>query len=263
MNKNLIISVLLLFGIVKILAQDIPFSDEVYSDWLKTRIGEGEESVFWSCFGEVYSYPDGELICYMVGADMGNRKEITPDSIVQLSRKIFIYVDPETGEAFDTYNGQKVNHIQYPYQLISYVKDGDKLRTWVTQGAGNRIRTIGPGSKIRARKMGSNTVYSAPLFLNFDTPRGKYEAYENYDFIYTPNATNTIDKYQMTWVRYGAKAPFAGAGNGIIQLVAHRVDTWDELPQALKNYINDKAPMWKAPPQNEQEIKDIQSGKIK
>ena len=242
---------------------NIPFTDEIYSDWLKTRIGEGEESVYWSCFGEVYSYPDGELICYMVGADMGNRKQITPDSIIQLSRKIFIYVDPETGEAYDTYDGNKVRHIQYPYQLISYVKDGDDLRTWVKQGAGDRIQTIGPGTGISARRMGSNTVYSAPLFLDFETPRGKYEAYENYDFIYNPNAESTVDKYQMTWVRYGDKAAFAGKGKGVIQLIAHRVDTWDELPQALRNYINDKAPMWKAPPADEQEIKDIQEGKIK
>jgi hypothetical protein len=252
-----------LLSLPNINAQNISFTDEVYSDWLQTRIGEGDASVFWSCFGEVYSYPDGELICYMVGADMGNRMEITPDSIVQMSRKIFIYVDPETGEAYDTYNDQKVRHIQYPYQLISYVKDGDDLRTWVTQGAGNRIQTIGPGTGISARKMGSNTIYSAPLFLDFETPRGKYEAYENYDFIYNPNADSTIDKYQMTWVRYGDKAAFAGPGKGIIQLIAHRVDTWEELPQALKNYINEKAPMWKAPPANLQEIQDIQQGKIK
>ena len=37
---------------------------------------------------------------------------------------------------------------------------------------------LGPG--VPARRLGDVAVFSAPLFLNFETPRGKYEAFEHY-----------------------------------------------------------------------------------
>ena len=239
-------------------SQQVDFTRDVFDDWIQTRIGDGSQPVFWKCFGEVYSYPDGELICKMEGVDMGWKKQITEDSILQISRKIFIYTDPVTGEALKSYNGNPVQHIAYPYQLISYVRDNDKMRTWVTQGSGQRLTTIGPGTQMSARKLGKNIVFSAPLFLNFETPRGKYEAYENYDFIYNKSAESTADQYQIIWVRYGDRAAFAGKGKGIIQLVCHRVDTWDELPDALKSYIRSEAPMWQGPPNGLEEINSLQ-----
>jgi len=258
--KHIICIPIILFTISSLSAQLIPFTEKVYNDWIEMRIGNGE-AVYWSSFGEVYTYPDGELIARMVGVDMGVKIEITPDSILQTSRKIFIYTDPETGSILKEYDGQEVSHIQYPYQLISYVRDNDKLRTWVVQGKGDDIRVIGPGTQIRARQMGKSVFYSAPLFLNMDTPRGKYQAFENYDFTYNPTGQELEDKYQISWMRYGDLPRFAGKGKAITHMISHRVSTFEDLESELINYINTKAPLWKKPPMNLNEIHVLQTGK--
>ena len=241
-------------------AQNVSFTSEVFADWIDTRLGDGKVPSYWSCVGEVYSYPDGEKIAGMLGVDMGRFYKVTEDSIVQISRKIFIYTDPHTGEALTEVNGKEVSHIMYPYQQISYVRKNDMMRTWVTQGSGPRIRTIGPGTGMLARKLGNSTIFSAPLFLNFETPRGKYEAYENYDFIYNPDADDMENKYFIIWNRFGDRPAFADKGKGIIQLVANRVPTWDDLPEELKKYIKEHAPMWQDAPVDQNEIKKLQEG---
>ncbi len=64
-------------------------------------------------------------------------------------------------------------------------------------------------------------------------------------------------KYKIIWNRYGDRPAFAGKGKGIIQLVATRVDTFEELPGELKKYIKEKAPMWLEPPRNQEEIEGL------
>ena len=102
-------------------------------------------------------------------------------------------------------------------------------------------------------------MFSAPLFLNIKTPRGVYEAYENYDFIVSPKAKTTQQKYQLMWNRYGDLPPFAGQGKCIIQLVCYRVNAFDQLSEPLKKYITTKAPLWLDAPKNMAEIKALQA----
>lgn len=239
-------------------AQNIAFTKNVFNTWLDTRVGNGLTPTYWYCYGEVYSYPEGKIIAKMEGVDMARFIKITADSVVQISRKIFIYTDLITGQALETYNGIAVQHIQYPYQQISYVHKNNKLVTWVTQGAGTRLQTIGPGTKTFARKQGNGYIFSAPLFLNIVTPKGTYEAYENYDFVTSPKEKKMADKYKLYWNRFGDLPPFAGLGKSIIQLVCNRVPTWSDLSQPLKKYITEKAPLWKDAPLNLAEIESLQ-----
>ncbi len=240
-------------------AQSVPFDQKLYKAFIDMRVGNGNTPTYWYCYGEVYTYPQGKLISKMEGVDMARYIPITADSTVQISRKIFIYTDTATGEALETYNGNTVTHIQYPYQQISYVLKQNKLVSWVTQGSGSSIQTIGPGTKTFARKLGKNVMFSAPLFLNIKTPRGVYEAYENYDFIVSPKAKTTQQKYQLMWNRYGDLPPFAGQGKCIIQLVCYRVNAFDQLSEPLKKYITTKAPLWLDAPKNMAEIKALQA----
>lgn len=156
-------------------------------------------------------------------------------------------------------NGKPVQHIEYPYQKITYINKGNKMETWVEQGQAPRITKLGPGYGTTARKLTENTfVFSAPVFLNFETPRGRYEAYENYDFFLNLNNKKTKDKYQLTWNRFGDLPHFLGGGKGIIQLVCYRVDSIEETSKAFQKHLKEKAPLWLNPPKSLEEIAQLQ-----
>jgi hypothetical protein len=267
--KSLNISVLQLYCIVALAialtpttfyAQNIPFTQKTYDVWVDMRVGDGSKPTWWYCFGEVYSYPDGELVARMQGVDVATLVRISKDSVIQLNRKIFIYIDKTTGKVLETYNGQPVSHIEYPYQQITYALSGDKLATYVTQGKGKRVMTMGPGYKTTARQMGNGYAFSSPVFLQFPLPNGEmYEAVENYDFLVNPKAQRAEEKYQLTWYRYGELAPFFGKNKkGVINLVCYRVGSFEQLPEPLQSYIRTKAPLWMKPPQDLKEIAQLQ-----
>jgi len=240
-------------------AQNITFNQEIFDKFVEMRAGDGKKPVYWYCFGEVYSYPDGKLLSRMEGIDAANLIRAAKDSVIQLNRKIFVYTDVQTNQVLKEYNGQKVSHIEYPYQKISYVLHGERMATYVEQGSGERVTKMGPGYKTMARKMGDSYVFTSPVFLDWETPRGKYEAYENYDFYYFPKQTKLQHRYQLSWVRYGDLPPFFGQGKkGIIQLVCYRVDDFEKIPDPIRSYIRNEATLWLNPPKNLDEIASLQ-----
>jgi hypothetical protein len=232
------------------------FDEELFETFLKARVGTGEP-VYWYSIGEVYSYPDGALLARMEGFDTARlvRDESDPKTAYQLSRKTFVYRDPETNEVFKEVNGRPATHIKYPYQYITYKLEGDKLVTLVEQGSGAQIRKMGPSDEIAARRLGDVAVFSAPLFLNFETPRGKYEAFEHYDFFI--QADGAVPN-QLSWLRYGDLPPFLGPGKTIIHLVSWRVDGFDDLPETMKQWVKAEAQLWREPPRDMDEIRELQ-----
>jgi hypothetical protein len=232
------------------------FDEELFETFLKARVGSGEP-VYWYSIGEVYSYPDGALLARMEGFDTARlvRDEKDPHTAYQLSRKTFVYRDPETNEVFREVGGKPATHIKYPYQYITYKLEGDQLVTWVEQGSGARLRKLGPSKEMVARRIGDVAVFSAPLFLNFETPRGKYEAFEHYDFFIQPDGSTPN---QLSWLRYGDLPPFLGPGKTIIHLVSWRVESFDELPETIKEWVKTDAQLWREPPKDMDEIRNLQ-----
>lgn len=234
------------------------FTPDLFAKFVEMRVGRGEP-VYWYCLGELYRYPDGKLMARVEGIDTARlvKSESNDSKAVQVSRKTFIYRDPTTNEILREIDGKKVLPIEYPYQFITYeLKDGKMVST-VEQGKQPNVQTIGPGGLNRVRRFGSTIVFSAPLFLNFETPRGKYEAYENYDFFYQIKAGGQIP-YQLTWNRRGALPPFFGRGDSVFQLVSYRVDRWEFLPKTIRDYIEKEAPLWREPPRDLNEIRELQ-----
>lgn len=253
---------LMVCGCVALKAQS--FTPELFNQFVEMRVGKGDP-VYWYCIGELYSYPDGKLLSRVEGIDTARliKAERKADSALQLSRKIFIYRDPVTNEVMKTYEGRPVQHIEYPYQQITYaLQEGNKLVSTVVQGAGARMQTVGPVGGTGVRRLADGFVFSAPLFLNFDTPRGKYEAYENYDFWLHLNHKDPMVRYQLSWNRFGDLPPFIGRGKSVMQLVAYRVDKYADLPITMREYLERDAPMWKEPPKDLEEIKQLQKGPV-
>jgi hypothetical protein len=236
------------------------FDQELFDKFVELRVGSGDP-VYWYSKGEVYSYPDGKLVALIEGFDTARlvTSESTKDCASQISRKIFTYNDPKTGEVLKEYNGKPVGHIKYPYQHITYKLAGDgTMATTVEQGAGQRRQTIVPDQEMIARRVGNTIYFSAPLFMSFKTPRGVYEAYENYDFVLNPAAKEPADRYQVIWNRFGDLPPWAGPGKSIIQMVCWRVASLADMPDTIRNYVENEAPLWKQPPRDMDEIRELQ-----
>ena len=238
------------------------FTQQLFDQFVEMRFGTGAP-VYWYCYGELYSYPSGKLLAKVEGIDT-DRQLISarkPDSAVQLSRKVFVYRDPQTNAILREVNGQRVKHIEYPYQMITYQLSGDTVTVQVEQGVEPRVQRIAGSTPISARRFGELSIFSAPLFLNIETPRGKYEAYENYDFMRQPKKTGA-PQYQLSWNRYGDQPAFYGPGRSMIQLVAHRVDRYQELPATIREFLEKEAPLWLQPPKDLDEIRRLQKGEM-
>ncbi len=234
------------------------FTPATFQQFADMRIGTGQP-VYWYCIGEIYSYPEGKLLARVEGIDTARRwrADETPTRAVQLSRKTFVYRDAATSEVLREVNGQKVAHIEYPYQFITYeLKDG-QIASSVEQGGGARLQKIAGGSPMRLRQLGNLTIVSAPLFLSFPTPRGKYEAYENYDFLLQPKGAKAA-QYQLTWNRFGDLPPFFGPGKSVFQLVSYRVDKYKDLPATMRDYLEKEGRLWMKPPVDMDEIRQLQ-----
>jgi hypothetical protein len=235
------------------------FNQQLFDQFVELRVGTGDP-VYWYMKGEVYSYPDGELIAIIEGFDTGRvlRPEGSKDTAYQLSRKIYVYRNPETGELLEEYNGNLVTYIEYPYQYITLKLEGDELALYVEQTKDGRLQKIGPVTGTSVRRVGETVVYSAPMFLNIETPRGKYEAYENYDFFLHAKEN---PRYQLAWNRFADRAPWAGTGRVMLQMIGWRVDRFENLPGTIRTYVEKEAPLWKEPPRDMDEIRELQKPK--
>jgi len=233
------------------------FTPEIFKTWISARVGDGGP-VYWYSVGTVRQYPSGKIVARMEGFDAARMvKSEEPGKVHQLSRKTYIYRDPVTNARLNEANGQKLEPLKYPYQFMTYWLEGDRMMSIVEQGVGARIQKFGPSSGIFAQKLGDTIAFTAPVFLDFETPRGKYEAFENYDFFIQPKG-GVMEPHQLSWVRYGDIPPALGGGKGIMHMVSWRVEKFDDLPATVKDYVRAEAPLWLEPPKSIAEIREIQ-----
>ncbi len=229
--------------------------------WVDARAGTGAP-VHWVADGFVYEYPSGKKLFGMIGFD--SSIIIWPDEadgqITHLTRKTFAYTDLETGEVLKEYNGNEVKSIAYPYQMITYRLEDEKIYGDVEQGVEDRVQIIKAEDGIPYRQMGSGYIYNAAVFLDFPLPTGKqYQAWENYDFFIQPEGS-VDEPHQMAWQRYGSLPAWAGGGQAIIRLHSWRVESHDEFPPKLLAWAKAEKPNWLNPPKDIDEIRALQNG---
>lgn len=234
---------------------------EPFRVWVDARAGTGEP-VHWIAEGGVYAYPSGEKLFGMIGFD--SSKAIWPDEpgapVIHLTRKTFAYTDPDSGEVLTEHQGQPVEAIAYPYQMITYRYEDGLIFGDVEQGAGDRIQKIPAENGIPVRMMGDTHVFTAAVFLDFPLPGGaQYQAWENYDFFIHPEGA-VAEPHQMSWQRFGALPRWAGGGPAIYHLHSWRVESLEEFPPALLAWAQSEKPMWLEPPADLAEIRALQQG---
>ncbi len=263
--KAFVASLLLISGATS-LAKERPESylaaPQVLRDWVDARAGTGP-AVHWVSEGKVYEYPSGKPLFGLVGFDSSTViwPEEVGGEIVHLTRKTFAYTDLESGEVLKEYNGETVEPIAYPYQMITYRLENDRIYGDVEQGVGDRVQFIKAKDGIPYRKMGDGYIFNAQVFLDFPLPTGaQYEAWENYDFFIQPEG-KVDEPHQMTWQRYGKLPKWAGQDGPVItHLHSWRVESHDEFPSVILDWAKENKPNWLRPPQNIEEVRALQKG---
>ncbi len=229
--------------------------------WATARAGTGEP-IHWVADGAVYAYPSGEKLMGLIGLESSTIiwPENPGDEIIHLTRKTFAYTDKDTGEVLTEYNGNKVEPIAYPYQLIRYRLENGRIFGDVEQGVGENIRTIKATNGIPYRQLGDSYIYNASVWLDFDLPSGdRYEAWENYDFFIQPEGS-VSEPHQMSWQRYGKLPKWAGGQIAITHLHSWRVENHSEIPAQILDWAREEKPMWLKPPASLEEVRKLQKG---
>ncbi len=237
-------------------------SSDVFKAWVDARAGTGEP-VHWIAEGAVYAYPSGEKLFGMIGFD--SSRIIWPGGddarAIHLTRKTFAYTDPDTGEVLTEYEGNPVEAIAYPYQLITYRLEDGRIFGDVEQGVEPNVQKIKSKKGMAVRRLGDDTLaINADVFLDIPLPGDRrLEAWENYDF-FIHTSGDVSEPHQMSWQRYGDLPRWAGPGKAIYHLLSWRVESHDEFPSELLAWAKENKPMWLEPPASIEEIRRLQAG---
>ena len=229
--------------------------------WVALKTGEaGDDACFWYLTGELFSYPGGELLARCEGLDTTRVLRESPTVVSQLSRKLFLFKDKESGVVLTSFGGQPVAPVQYPYQLVRYELDGETLKTEVTQGSGEHlVRLSGDNISVRHLSGTPTVAYSVPVFLNLETEGGgAYQAYENYDYFVSEQTGGGggAPSHHVSWIRFGNTQPFTA--QGVMHITGWRLKRFADVPEALRTYIEAKAPMWADAPADLEEVARLQ-----
>ena len=238
------------------------FTPRLFDTFVDARAGSGEP-VWWYSIGTVRAFPSGETLFVMEGWDAARLvpREAGSTEAVQLSRKIYVMRDPQTGAVVETYEGRPVTPIAYPYQLITYRLNGAEVDTFVEQGSGARLQRLGPITGMSAQMVGDTAAFTAPLYLDIPLPNGtRMQVFENYDFFIHPPSAGLAEPHQLSWMRTGPLPPWAGGRPAVMHLTTWRVERYEDLPARMRAYVEDKAPLWRTPPADLAEIRQLQAG---
>ena len=272
----------------------------------------GEPVARWSVEGDVFEYPTGRLLARVAGVDVCRRvddaavlrdvvfddssraTETASKTVSQMSRKLLLFLDPETNEVMTQFEGQTVSPAAFPYQVTRYAfYDGDdvsaatendhdngaatggSVTATVTVGAGVSKMTL-TGASVAVSRGGfsdsndkgpsfdKSRVFSVPAFLDVETEDGgRHEAYESYDYFFggseeddrgTTNTTHPTPVF--AWTRFGACAPFGEAC--VLRALARRVASHENLTESVREYVRKHAPEYDDAPKDAAEIRELQ-----
>lgn len=225
---------------------------------------EDNKPVLYTWEGSVFSRRMGEPDKRMFGTvGMNIRTCVTVDGGAKgtgyrlVSKEILLYLDPKTGEALETWEnpwtGTTVNVLHVANDPVNqrpsfpYDEDGNPRARWFARNQGDSWFLTAPIPLFYHNELGGE--YQAYV-------GGAYHATELFNFMgdlesLTSDATHTA-KAKVGWVRISDWLPWMEmqGREGIIYIHAagQKVDSWDDLPDVMKRYIDEKEPTYTAPP---------------
>ena len=220
------------------------FDKELFEAWLDMRTGGGETDVYWYSEGLIKDFPEGNTSAKMIGFDTARllRDPNNPNKAIQLSRKIFYFFDPKTGERLDR------APIAYPHQMKTYELKGDEIVYTVESNNGSSVYTLGPMENYTAQRIDGVLWFNYSVFIQRGS--GKFE---NSDFYVRPGeGLSEKERYQQTWVSYGVGPIMSSA-------VAWRYSDFESMPDVITAIVREEAPLWLQPPQDLAEIERMRT----
>jgi len=220
------------------------FDKELFEAWLDMRTGGGETDVYWYSEGLIKDFPEGNTTARMIGFDTSRllRDPGNPNKAIQLSRKIFYFFDPKTGERLDR------APIAYPHQMKTYELKGDEIVYTVESNNGRSVYTLGPMENYTAQRIDRVLWFNYSVF--FQRGSGKFESSDFY--VLPGEGLSEKERYQQTWVAYGV-------GPIMFSAVAWRYSDFESMPDVTTAIVREEAPLWLEPPQDLAEIERLRA----
>jgi Protein of unknown function (DUF1838) len=234
--------------------------------WVKTRSSlDRDRSVFLTWTGSIYAFVPGEKrnrLFKMVGVSVSRCIPTESGSWDFTSRELTYYLHPETGEILRTWNNPwtgellTVMHVannpvqgrfkgQFPAQV-----EGDKT-TFVFDLFSTYPNPLATDPKFA--EYSPNPIYQAAELFKITVPTGE---------LFDPEI-KSVSQLQLAWDRIGPWIPWMKMGDRPGQLIysayGSKVSGVNELPQLLRDEINDRVPLYKNAPPSFLEGEDITS----
>ncbi len=228
------------------------FTSGNFAAWIDLRAGTDGKPVYWYATGHVMDNVTGEVVSRIDGVDvaLAFRDPSKPDTWVQLSRKIFILLDPKTGQRQLGPDGKARRATAYPYQVKTYTLRGDEIVYSVESHDSARAFSEPARTNYIARELGGVTHYNYAMFIDRVRVDGqRSQRFEVNDFFLRAGRDLADpERYQYTWVG-------TGPGPVVSSVLSWRYRSFDAMPgEALKAFIRSEAPLWLAPPKDLAEI---------
>lgn len=224
---------------------------------LGTGPGSNPDGVFWVGGGSLYEAYSGEILATFEGFDIGKGVQLSDNHMRQISRKIFWFRDPATGEIMTEYKGKPVKPIVYESQVIDYHRCKDGSITFSVEASSRMLKDQLPNLKLTSQLAGPHQMMiNIPVFLDIPIPKerggGRYQAWEFYDYNVDPSFPSDRPPTAI-WCRQGSCPPFNMDSKAVLRFSGYRADSYDELPERMRMEVEREYPHFKEPPRDEEE----------
>ncbi|RTZ89023.1 MAG: hypothetical protein DSY92_09730, partial [Planctomycetota bacterium] len=231
---------------------DHGFDAETFKEFISFDVGDGDP-IYYHSVGKLYRQPGGEIIAGVEALVSNRLVKMEGNQAEAICRTLVIYRDPDSGEILQQDDGSHIIR-EYPY-ISARFELKDRHLVIHTEGLSgphqNGLYGLARVSndKVFAQRSGDTTFFYWTLYGEVETPIGKVWFNEAYNGSTAPGVPDV-----MVMNRYGTLPAFAGMGDGFMQTTAARIDSYEQLPEQLREYVEKHAPSHCAPPVDNAEI---------
>ena len=232
---------------------------------------DGEATTFW-WFGKAYSRRQGERDRHLFDVEGMNVRACAASSdggFNLVSRELLFYKDPETGKILKTWDnpwtGETVEVLHVANDPVNA-----KYRPKTRSGADYTWSGVVSGD-VWWQNITVPLFYSNPLASNYQAEVGPfYHATEMFNFFGPTQSlldreTAKAEGVQVGWARMSDWLPWMkmAGREGVIYMhtAGKKLNSWDELPEAMKDEIERYYPEYADPPPTDDDRANMTSWK--
>ncbi len=232
------------------------FTRDDFERFVNLRFGAGDP-VYWYGWGGNTTFPGEKMFARKEGCEMGRLYRPEPDKAEAflLARKLFVYLDPQTGEILTMPDGSPMWVKDFTYQYFRIRLKNSFLIFYSEQGSGDELTKLTSGHNSEIQKFDGMTIYTTPV--QYQLPwRGNEPTWETYNWIERQDRDQV--HYDCVWHGDFPTPPNMPPGRVSMNAYYHRYDFYGDMPETIRTFIEEHAPLWKKPPESLDEIRELQ-----